>query len=170
MTDVEGSAAAAEDPPHCYRHPNVETYVRCVRCDRPICPACMNSAAVGFQCPDCVRRGAASVRAPQAVYGGRTTSTPYVTYALILINVVVFAIMSAGGGVTVGFGTAGSVSTYLKCALSPGAIALQHEYYRLVTSMFLHYGVTHILFNMLALYYVGPTLERILGPVRYTLV
>jgi membrane associated rhomboid family serine protease len=36
--------------------------------------------------------------------------------------------------------------------------------------MFLHYGVVHILFNMMALYYVGPTLERMLGAVRFSVI
>jgi membrane associated rhomboid family serine protease len=130
----------------------------------------MTSASVGFQCPDCVRSGRASVRTPQGVYGGRMTTTPYVTFALIIANVAVFGLMSASGGVSVGFGTGGSQTTYGKYALSPLNIAFHHEYYRLFTSMFLHYGVTHILFNMLALFYVGPTLERILGPVRYSVV
>src|SRR3954471_4183864 len=170
MTDVEGSTQGTDDPPHCYRHPTKETYVRCVRCDRPICPECMNSASVGFQCPECVRSGRASVRTPQGVYGGRMWTTPYVTYALIIANVAIFGIMSANGGVSVGFGTGGSQTTYGRFALSPLNIAFNHEYYRLFTSMFLHYGVTHILFNMLALFYVGPTLERILGPVRFSVV
>jgi membrane associated rhomboid family serine protease len=170
MTDGTTATTAPPAPTHCYRHPNVETYVRCVRCDRPICPACMNSASVGFQCPECVRSGRANVRPPQARYGGRAAVVPYATYALIVGNVVVFALMSASGGVSVGFGTGGSRSTYTTYALAPAGIALQHQYYRLVTSMFLHYGVTHILFNMLALYYVGPTLERLLGTVRFSVV
>jgi membrane associated rhomboid family serine protease len=169
MTE-DGSADASAGPQFCYRHPAEETYVRCVRCDRPICPKCMNEASVGFQCPECVRSGRESVRAATATYGGRTTDTPYVTYALIVINVVVFALMSSNGGVSVGFGTGGSQSTYFRFALVPLKIAADHEYYRMFTSMFLHYGVTHILFNMLALYYVGPTLERILGPVRFAIV
>jgi membrane associated rhomboid family serine protease len=170
MADEPGTETAHPDVLHCYRHPRAETYVRCVRCDRPICPACMNEASVGFQCPECVREGRASVRTPQAVYGGRTSATPYVTFALIVINVAVFGVMSANGGVSIGFGTGGSQSTYARFALSPLQIATQHEYYRLFTSMFLHYGVTHILFNMLALYYVGPVLERMLGPVRFLVV
>ena len=39
--------------PTCYRHPERETYIRCQRCDRPICPDCMRDAAVGFHCPAC---------------------------------------------------------------------------------------------------------------------
>jgi hypothetical protein len=39
----------------CYRHPEVETGLRCNRCNRPICPRCARRTPVGFRCPDCIR-------------------------------------------------------------------------------------------------------------------
>ena len=39
----------------CYRHPDVETGLRCNRCDKPICPKCARRTPVGFRCPDCIR-------------------------------------------------------------------------------------------------------------------
>ena len=43
----------------CARHPSVETYVRCQRCDTPICPQCMVSTPVGMKCRDCTSNTAA---------------------------------------------------------------------------------------------------------------
>ncbi len=42
-------------PLHCVNHPETETYLRCNRCERPICPACATSTPTGYRCPDCVR-------------------------------------------------------------------------------------------------------------------
>ncbi len=39
----------------CYRHPKIETNLRCNRCGRPICPKCAVRTPVGFRCPECVR-------------------------------------------------------------------------------------------------------------------
>ena len=48
--------------PVCPRHPDRVSYVRCQRCERPVCPECQRQAAVGVQCVDCVREQAKTVR------------------------------------------------------------------------------------------------------------
>ena len=66
----------------CYRHPKVESHVRCTRCDRYICPDCMREASVGHQCVECVKDGARSVRQARTVVGGRIAATPLDTSVL----------------------------------------------------------------------------------------
>ncbi|ORA63327.1 rhomboid family intramembrane serine protease [Mycolicibacterium elephantis] len=140
----------------CYRHPDRVTYVRCSRCNRYICPECMRSAAVGHQCVECVDTGARTVRQPRTQFGGRPSAGPVVTYVLIAVNVAMFVLQN--------------VSPDLQSALvmHSGAVAAGGELYRLLTSAFLHYGLTHLLFNMWALYVVGPPLEAALGRLRFS--
>ncbi|MGV0853775.1 rhomboid family intramembrane serine protease [Mycolicibacterium phlei] len=140
--------------PTCYRHPDRVTYVRCARCNRFICPECMRNAAVGHQCVDCVNEAARSVRQPRTQFGGVPQGRPTVTYTLIAVNVLVFLLQAGVPGLTREF------------VLQPYAVA-DGELYRLLTSAFLHYGLTHILFNMWALYVVGPPLEAALGRLRF---
>src|ERR1700733_2212054 len=91
MTMQPDAGTAAQGQTRCYRHPMRETGVRCVRCDRPICPDCMRPASVGFQCPNDVRLGQAAVRAPRTVAGARVQSQPpYCTLTLIGFNVFVY--------------------------------------------------------------------------------
>jgi membrane associated rhomboid family serine protease len=146
-------------PPTCYRHSERETYVRCARCERPICPDCMISASVGFQCPECVAEGNDGTRQARTVAGGALVSNPgIVTRVLIGINVAVFVLdLLVSGGLAPDFG------------LWPIGVA-DGEYYRLVTSGFLHAGLMHIGFNMLALYWLGTPLEAMLGRWRYVLL
>jgi membrane associated rhomboid family serine protease len=93
---------------------------------------------------ECVREGARTVRQPRLQFGGRQRSTtPVVTYALIALNVLAFILQMVSVGVE-------RQPTLWSPAVADG------EVYRLVTSAFLHYGVTHLLFNMWALYVVGP--------------
>jgi membrane associated rhomboid family serine protease len=148
----------AEAVPTCYRHPDRETYVRCQRCDRPICPDCMREAAVGHQCVECVREGNQSVRQAQAPLGGAAVAKPRVTWALLIANVLVFGLQSISAGQVV----------------NDFAVSAQHiyvgEWWRLITGAFLHSGVFHIAFNMWALYVIGPELERRLGSVRFAML
>jgi membrane associated rhomboid family serine protease len=114
----------------------------------------MRSAAVGFQCPSCVAEGAKAIRSPRTVFGGRLATTPRVSQALLAVNVAVYLLQQSSPDVTTRF------------ALIPTAIA-SGEWYRLLTSAFLHQGVLHIAFNMYALWLVGPQLERALGWPRF---
>ncbi|EEP72403.1 rhomboid family protein [Micromonospora sp. ATCC 39149] len=177
----------SESPPTtpvCYRHPGRETYVRCTRCDRPICPDCMRDASVGHQCPECVDEGRRSVRPARTAFGGGAVGRlGYVTKALIALNVLLMllSIASDRGGDAVaggsGFGGLMGGSTpltdwgsVLGHALFPdGSVhgIVQGEWYRLVTAMFLHYGVVHLLLNMWALWVLGRSLEANLGPLRF---
>ncbi len=142
--------------PTCYRHPDRTTYVQCTRCRRYICPECMRDAAVGHQCPECVAAGAQTVRSPKAPSGTRWgPRTPVITYALIAINVVAFIAQMASQRVEVEF------------VMWTPAVA-HGELYRLLTSAFLHSGITHVLFNMFALYVIGPPLEIWLGRTRFS--
>jgi membrane associated rhomboid family serine protease len=148
----------------CYRHPDRETGVRCARCERPICPACMVPAAVGFQCPECVREGKRSVRPARTMYGGRAGGGLDVTRVLVGINVLVFlATVASGANVLSGQGRS---RLYDDFALVPAYVG-QGEWWRLVSSMFLHYGIVHIAFNMWALLVIGSPLEAMLGRLRF---
>ena len=74
--------------PVCYRHPSKETYVRCTRCDRSICPDCMTAASVGHQCPECVAEGKRTQRPARTAFGGSVAGRGGIaTKALIGINV-----------------------------------------------------------------------------------
>jgi membrane associated rhomboid family serine protease len=151
MTETEAAA------PTCYRHSDRETYVRCTRCDRPICPDCMNEASVGFQCPECVKEGRKTVRQARTVFGGRATADANVTKVLIAFNVVAFVVQLAADPFTEALEMHGE------------SVAFFHEYYRMLTSAFLHLPTfpLHIAFNMYALYAFGGQVERLLGHARY---
>jgi len=90
------------------------------------------------------------------------TSGPVVTKAIIALNVVVFLLTSMGEGGSLGEG-GGRLTADL--ALFGPAVD-SGELYRLVTSGFIHYGLIHIIFNMVILFRFGELLEPALGPVR----
>ena len=151
---------------HCYRHPNREALVRCTRCDRPICPDCMREAPVGFHCPDDAKMGSASIPAQRTSVGGRLRdSPPVVTATLIAANIGVY--IWTGVKSVRGVDDPHTAPLFLNWQLQPDIVYHQDQYYRLLTSAFLHVSLLHIGANMLALGIVGPPLERLLGRTRY---
>lgn len=167
----------------CYRHPQRETYVRCTRCGRPICPNCMNEAAVGFQCPECVAEGRRTVRQAKGHFGGGVVGRrEYVTYTLLALNVGVFlldAVLSKGrslGGFGLGGSTGLSPIQWWGSILAPSFTGddgqlytgvMDGGWYRLLSNMFVHFGALHLLMNMFGLWIVGRSLEQTLGHVRF---
>jgi membrane associated rhomboid family serine protease len=167
----------------CYRHPKVESHVRCTRCDRYICPDCMREAAVGHQCVECVREGARSIRQARTVFGGRVSTVPVVTYALIALNVLAYLAQLARSDVTsrfqmLGAGLSSAGEHYLWLDGYPAGYhpegVIAGEWYRLLTGAFLHlpatetpFGILHIVMNMASLWSLGAVVEARLGRVRY---
>lgn len=150
--------------PVCPKHPDRQTWISCTRCGRPVCYECMVSAPVGFQCKECVAQaaGSAPVYTSQQTFQqpagvAAAAARPVVTYVLLAINIAAF-LLALMGGVEVAAGQFG---------MRPAFIALDNEWYRFVTSAFLHWTILHIGFNMLVLFMIGPPLERLLGHTRF---
>ncbi|WP_116212832.1 rhomboid family intramembrane serine protease [Streptomyces olivoreticuli] len=159
----------------CYRHPDRETGIRCTRCERPICPQCMVSASVGFQCPECVggHTGGADggappprASAPRTIAGGVHASDPrLVTKILLGLNVALWVVV-----MVVGDRLVEDLELFGRARLTFGGPVegvAEGQWYRLLTSMFLHQAPMHIAFNMLSLWWLGPPLEAALGRARY---
>jgi membrane associated rhomboid family serine protease len=144
----------------CYRHPSRETAVSCSSCGRPICPDCMTTTQVGMRCPEC-----ASQRT-KVVQMREMAAVPRVTYALIAVNVLAY--LTEKGQFTLtgeAYGKVINEGDLYRFAISEG-----HQYYRLLTSAFLHVDLLHIGFNMYLLYLLGMMLEPALGSVRFAAI
>ena len=153
---------------YCYRHPDRETGVSCSECGRGICPDCMVFAPVGIRCPDQagVAQGAARVTTGvrRAAFEG---GGALVTKTLIGLNVLVFFLNLAQGSTL----NRVSGSIFEKGALyigSPftGGLA-DGEWWRLITSAFLHGSLIHLGLNMLVLWIVGAPVEQAIGRGRF---
>jgi membrane associated rhomboid family serine protease len=151
---------------YCYRHPDRETMVSCSECGRPICPDCMVFAPVGIRCPDHAGQTHGSARVGQEIRRASYESRgAIVTKVLVGINVAVYLLELAAGGQINGTGN----RIYENGVLFGPAVA-GGDWWRLFTSMFLHYGPIHLGLNMLALWWFGSAVELVLGRGRYLLV
>ena len=125
----------------------------------------MRQTPVGVRCPECARQRTRS-QLPAFMMGNE----PRVTYGLIAANVLLFIAtnnINGGGGGGGLFGTGGQLNSLgLHLALWGPAVH-DGQYYRLVSSAFIHYGLLHLAFNMYALYLAGTIVERWYGSIRF---
>lgn len=143
----------------CYRHPDRETGVSCSSCGRPICPECMTPTPVGMRCPECAKERTRVTRGAGAPSGSDAPAT----FVLIALNVAAYLAEIAGGG---GGLTPTGSSVIFDFGLFGPSVA-GGEWYRLLTSGFLHASLIHIGFNMFALYFLGRILEPGIGTPRF---
>lgn len=140
----------------CHVHPDRPAGVRCTRCDRPACPECAIAAPVGFQCRTCVRASpATTVR-----YRPRRTGGPgwlSVTGALVAACAAVFVWSETDAAVRFDLGLFGP-------AVAAG------DWWRVVTSGFVHADLIHVGFNCLLLWQLGGSLEAVFGRAVFALV
>jgi membrane associated rhomboid family serine protease len=159
--------------PTCFRHPGRETYVSCVRCGRPACPDCLRSAAVGQQCVECIREASRGSRQPRTVFGARAASNALVTWILVGVNVAFYLTEWVYPKIVNDLSMIGNATL---TAGGPLVGVADGQWYRLISNAFLHepgltgFGPAHIIFNMWALIFVGPPLERQLGRLRFLAV
>jgi len=139
-----------------------------------ICPSC--GALVGIhsnRCHECgtnLRFGlAAWSKGLAELFGGHAP----VTTAIVILNVIAFATelmgtfhAGGGGGFSILWGMDSETLYRLGASYAP-SIFLGHQWYRLVTAMFLHGGLIHIGFNMMILMDLGPIVEEVYGSARY---
>ena len=108
------------------------------------------------------RQAAGHLPPPAALPGWRSRnrlSGCWAVLILLAVNIICFAIEGRGSENPLRLSQLG--------ALDLDRVVLGHEYWRLGTALFLHYGPVHLLFNLFALYVIGPDLERAIGGVRF---
>jgi membrane associated rhomboid family serine protease len=172
MTAPDQASPTGQDtPPTCYRHPDRETWVSCVRCGRHACPDCLRQAAVGQQCVECVRGASRGARAARTMFGGRPSRTATVTWTIMAVNILLYLAELAHPVLAQDWWMLGYAQYYPGGPMQGVAAG---QWYRLISSAFLPgtgtLGLMDIAFNMWALYIVGPGLEQMLGRTRFLAV
>jgi membrane associated rhomboid family serine protease len=143
----------------CYRHPDRITGLSCSECGRPICTECMTMAPVGIRCPE--HAGGQRVVDRSRAFDAMAP----VTRLLIGINVAVYLAELIGGS-----GVNGDRGWIFEHGVLYGPLVQAGDWWRLITSAFMHYGPFHLLINMYGLYFAGTLLERAIGRWRFLLL
>lgn len=146
--------------PTCYRHPDRETRVACASCGRPACVECLQRAATGPRCQDCAAAAEVTTTERQVPAAPPPQASAPVAFTFLGASVAIHALTLVAPTVW--------EALFLRGAQINAAVAAG-EWYRLVSAAFLHSeaGLTHILFNMFALYLFGPQIERQAGSVPF---
>jgi len=97
------------------------------------------------------------------VFGSETRWPTVAVLIFITLNIAMFGAEVWFGGST------NQLTLHRLGALEPWAVRFSGEYWRMLTSLFLHYGPLHLIVNLYALFVIGPGLERIIGSVRFAL-
>ena len=121
----------------------------------------MTPTPVGMRCPEC------SSQRTRVVKLRDSATQPRVTFALIAVNVLVF--LAERGQLTLGGSTVHG-RVFEEGVLYRYGIAVEHQYWRLLTSGFLHENLFHIGVNMYILYWLGSMLEPALGSVKFAAI
>lgn len=130
----------------------------------------MREASVGFQCPSCITEGAKTIRTPRTIAGGAISARDgVVSMTLIALNVLGFVLTLVSGGNTGSVFQSGAMLSTTVVNRSGELLTgvADGDYWRLITSAFLHESILHIAFNMYALFLFGPFVERALGVTRF---
>ena len=139
-----------------------------------LCPNCGSLVGINAtRCHNCGTNLRFSMAAVNRSLSGVFSGPAPVTTALLVANLMMFGVewmataaQGKGGGLSILWGMGGE-ATYRLGMSWPYGIYIQHEWYRLITAMFLHGGLIHIGFNMMALMQIGPALEELYGSSRY---
>ncbi|HEX8881356.1 MAG TPA: rhomboid family intramembrane serine protease [Candidatus Acidoferrum sp.] len=141
-----------------------------------LCPVC--GALVGVKATRCHQCGA-NLRFSLALLSRKLSglfgdNEAPVTTVLLIANILMFGVsylaLSAagrGGGLSILWGLGGEAQYRLGMSIPLPYLLATNEWWRLVTAMFLHGGLIHIGFNMMALMQLGPALEELYGSARY---
>jgi membrane associated rhomboid family serine protease len=144
----------------CYRHTTRVTGASCTRCGRPICPDCMIEAPVGHHCPTCVHEARTEMKQVKKVQFARGG------FGMPAAKGIVCSVLVAANAALFVFGLSNR-EFELDFANNAFIIARSGEYYRMLTSAFLHGSLFHIAFNMVLLYVFGSQVETGLGIPRF---
>jgi membrane associated rhomboid family serine protease len=139
-----------------------------------LCPNCGSLVGINAtRCHNCGTNLKFSMAAVNRSLSGVFSGPAPVTTALLVANLIMFGVEwmavaaeGGGGGLSILWGMGGT-ATYRLGLSAPYGIYVQHEWYRLITAMFLHGGLIHIGFNMMSLMQLGPALEELYGSARY---
>ena len=150
---------------YCTRHPDTATGRHCTRCGRPACNQCLTQVDVGSHCVDCIKSSRPPAR--DRIRFWNASQPLLVTRGIIAVNVFLFLWVTMGSTVLTNGGAINGRE--LDMALSLYFID-NGEWYRLISSGFLHYGLIHVGMNRFLLWQLGQLLEPALGRSRFALL